>query len=71
MKKIRILIADDHKLMRMGLVSLFNVQKDMTVVGEADDGESAIRQAKALAPDIVIIDLMMPKTNGAEATAAH
>ena len=70
MKKIRILIADDHKLMRMGLVSLFNVQKDMTVVGEADDGMSAIRQAKALNPDIVIMDLMMPKTNGAEATAA-
>ena len=70
MKKIRILIADDHKLMRMGLVSLFNVQKDMTVVGEADDGESAIRQAKTLNPDIVIMDLMMPKTNGAEATAA-
>ena len=70
MKKIRILIADDHKLMRMGLVSLFNVQKDMTVVGEADDGDSAIEQAKSLNPDIVIMDLMMPNTNGADATAA-
>lgn len=70
MKKIRILIADDHKLMRMGLVSLFNVQKDMTVVGEADDGESAIKQTKSLNPDVVIMDLMMPNTNGADATAA-
>ena len=70
MKKISILIADDHKLMRMGLVSLFNVQKDMAVVGEAEDGEAAIRQARALNPDIVILDLMMPKVNGADATAA-
>ena len=69
-QKIRILIADDHKLMRMGLVSLFNVQKDMTVAGEAEDGEQAIRMASELRPDIVIMDLMMPKVNGADATAA-
>ena len=68
--KIRILIADDHKLMRMGLVSLFNVQKDMTVIGEAEDGEQAIRMASELRPDIVIMDLMMPKINGTDATAA-
>jgi DNA-binding NarL/FixJ family response regulator len=68
--KISILIADDHKLMRMGLVSLFNVQKDMTVIGEAEDGEQAIRMASELRPDIVIMDLMMPKVNGADATAA-
>ena len=67
--KIRILIADDHKLMRMGLVSLFNVQKDMTVIGEAEDGETAVRLAAKLKPDIVIMDLMMPKKDGAEATA--
>ena len=69
-QKIRILIADDHKLMRMGLVSLFNVQKDMTVAGEAEDGEQAIRMTRELKPDIVIMDLMMPKVNGADATAA-
>ena len=69
-QKIRILIADDHKLMRMGLVSLFNVQKDMTVVGEAEDGEAAVRCAAELKPDIAIVDLMMPKMNGADATAA-
>ena len=70
MKKINILIADDHKLMRMGLVSLFGVQNDMTVVGEAEDGEAAVQSAAKLKPDIVIMDLMMPKMNGADATSA-
>ena len=69
MKKIRIVIADDHKLMRMGLVSLFSVQRDMTVVGEADDGESAVNLVRTLKPDIVIMDLMMPNMSGADATA--
>ena len=69
MKKIRIVIADDHKLMRMGLVSLFSVQRDMTVVGEADDGESAVNLVQTLKPDIVIMDLMMPNMSGADATA--
>ena len=68
MKKIRIVIADDHKLMRMGLVSLFSVQRDMTVVGEADDGESAVNLVQTLKPDIVIMDLMMPNMSGADAT---
>ncbi len=69
MKKLRIVIADDHKLMRMGLVSLFNVQQDMAVVGEADDGDSAVSITRELKPDIVIMDLMMPKKSGADATA--
>ena len=68
--KIRILIADDHKLMRMGLISLFDVQRDMTVVGETEDGEQAVRLAGELKPNIVIMDLMMPKMNGADATSA-
>ena len=67
---IRIVIADDHKLMRMGLVSLFNVQRDMKVVGEAEDGEAAVGLVRSLKPDVVIMDLMMPKMNGADAAAA-
>ena len=68
MKKIRILIADDHALMRLGLKSMITLQPDMEVVGEAENGQDAIESAAALLPDIVIMDLMMPKVNGADAT---
>lgn len=68
MKKISILLADDHKLMRMGLAALINVQNDMAVVGEAENGEDAVRLVHELKPDIVIMDLMMPKVGGADAT---
>ena len=68
MKKIAILIADDHKLMRMGLAALISVQKDMAVAGEVEDGEEAVRLARELKPDVVIMDLLMPRMGGAEAT---
>ena len=68
MKKIRILLADDHKLMRMGLTSLIAGERDMECVGEASNGIAAVEAAERLRPDIVIMDLMMPKMNGAEAT---
>ena len=68
MKKIRILIADDHKLMRMGLISLISGKRDMECVGEARNGELAVELCRKLAPDVVIMDLLMPKLNGAEAT---
>ena len=68
MKKIAILIADDHKLMRMGLAALISVQKDMAVAGEVEDGEEAVRLARELKPDVVIMDLLMPKADGVEAT---
>ena len=68
MNKIRILIADDHSLMRVGLKALFSHQKDMTVIGEACDGLEAVRLADSLAPDIIVMDLMMPKLDGADAT---
>ena len=68
MKKIRILIADDHSLMRFGLKTLFSHQPDMTVVGEARDGREAIHLTDELLPDVVLMDLMMPVVNGADAT---
>ena len=68
MKKIRILIADDHSLMRFGLKTLFSHQPDMTVIGEACDGKEALRLADELTPDVVLMDLMMPVVNGADAT---
>lgn len=68
MKKIRILIADDHALMRLGLRSMIGLQPDMEVVGEAENGQDAVLQADDLRPDVIIMDLMMPKLNGADAT---
>ena len=67
---IRIFIADDHALMRVGLRSMLGLEPDLEIVGEAADGEDAIRRVRALRPDVVIMDLMMPKTNGVEATRA-
>ena len=69
MKKIRVLIADDHAIVRMGLTSLLGTQRDLTVVGEADDGESAVTLARRLNPDVIIMDYRMPKMDGATATA--
>ena len=68
MKKTTILIADDHSLLRMGLASLIGYQKDMTVVGEAEDGAKAVQLSRKLKPDLVIMDLMMPVIGGADAT---
>jgi two-component system response regulator NreC len=67
MEKIRVLLADDHALVRSGLIKLLEPHKDIAIVGEAEDGEEAIRFAKQLHPDVVIIDLSMPKVNGIEA----
>ena len=69
MKKIRVLIADDHAIVRTGLTSLLGTQRDFTVVGEADDGESAVTLARRLNPDVLIMDYRMPKMDGATATA--
>ena len=68
MKKIKILVADDHALLRVGLNTMLNAQPDMTVVGEAGNGRDAVSRAKELKPDVVVMDLMMPKLDGAEAT---
>ena len=68
MKKIRILLADDHILVRIGLKTLINAQRDLDVVGEASDGAEAVALYDKLEPDVVIMDLMMSGTDGAEAT---
>src|SRR5687768_2276249 len=64
----KILLADDHQIVREGLKSLLNSHEDMEVVGEARDGRAAVQMAKELAPDVVIMDLGMPHLNGIEAT---
>lgn len=69
MDKIRILLADDHALIRSGIATLLQANKDFVIVGEATDGEEAIQKTKELSPDVVIIDLSMPKLSGIEATA--
>ena len=68
MGKIRILLADDHMLMRMGLSALFTTVQDMEIVGEARNGRQAVELADSLKPDAVIMDLMMPEMTGSEAT---
>jgi DNA-binding NarL/FixJ family response regulator len=66
--KLRILVADDHATVRQGLKLLIESQSDMTVVGEAADGNRVLEQADALKPDIVVMDLSMPGMNGLVAT---
>ena len=68
MGKIRILVADDHLVVRMGISALLGTERDFDVVGQAKDGTEAVTEALRLKPDVVIMDLMMPKMNGAEAT---
>jgi DNA-binding NarL/FixJ family response regulator len=65
---IRLLVADDHELMRGGLRAMLGAQDDMEVVGEASDGGEAVEQALALRPDVVIMDIRMPRVDGIEAT---
>ena len=61
MNKIRILLADDHPMVRSGLIKLLEPYKEFAVVGEAGNGEETVEMTKQLQPDIVIIDLSMPK----------
>ncbi|HET6380337.1 MAG TPA: response regulator transcription factor [candidate division Zixibacteria bacterium] len=64
---IRILIADDHEVVRLGLVSLLDRQAGFRVVGQASSGEEAVRLARALRPDVVVMDIRMPNGSGTEA----
>ncbi len=66
-EKIRILIVDDHTVVRKGLKALILTEADLEVVGEAGDGEEAVRRARILNPDVILMDMSMPKMDGVEA----
>ena len=66
---IKILIADDHAIVRMGLTSLLSTQVGFEVIGDAEDGEMAVQKAVELKPDVIIMDIMMPNMDGIAATA--
>jgi len=68
MAKIRILVADDHTLIRQGIVSLLTAQPDMEVVAEAANGREAVEAARRLQPDVALMDIGMPQMDGLEAT---
>jgi DNA-binding NarL/FixJ family response regulator len=67
---LRILLADDHVTVRQGLKLLIDAERDMTVVGEASDGNEAVRKARELNPDVIVMDISMPGMNGLAASRA-
>ncbi|UCC24335.1 MAG: response regulator transcription factor [Gemmatimonadales bacterium] len=68
MSEIRILLVDDHAMFRAGIKALLESESRMTIVGEASSGDEAVDQVRALKPDVVVMDLSMPESNGLEAT---
>ncbi len=64
---VTVLLADDHKLVRQGIKSMLQAQKDILVVGEASDGVEALKLVATLTPDVILMDVMMPNLNGIEA----
>jgi DNA-binding NarL/FixJ family response regulator len=69
MEKLRVLLADDHAVLREGMKALINAEMGMEVVGEAADGQTALQQVRSLRPDVVVMDVSMPLLSGAQATA--
>ncbi|HRV93719.1 MAG TPA: response regulator transcription factor [Anaerolineae bacterium] len=68
MSKIRVLLVDDHMVVRVGLKALINSEPDLAVIGEAENGLAAIEQAQNLRPDVIVMDISMPEMDGLEAT---
>ena len=68
--RIRVLLADDHAVLRAGLRALLSAEPDMEVVGEAGDGQETVRQAALLRPDVIVMDIAMPGSSGLQATRA-
>ena len=68
MDKIKVLIADDHRVVREGLAAILKTKEDLHIVGEAQDGMEAVEKAKALVPDVILMDVSMPRMGGVEAT---
>lgn len=69
MKKTQVLLVDDHSVVRMGLAAIINLERDLHVCGEAENGAEAFARAAELKPDVIIMDLVMPGMDGADATA--
>lgn len=65
---IRVLLADDHTILRAGLRTLLSAQPDLEIIGEASDGREAVQEAQRLQPDVILMDITMPEVNGIEAT---
>ena len=68
MEKTKVLVVDDHAIVRMGMVALLNAQPNLEVVGEAKNGELGVKAANKLRPDVVVMDILMPVMDGVEAT---
>lgn len=68
MKKLRLLVADDHKIFRQGIKKLLDEESDLSIVGEAADGREAVQKATELKPDVILMDIAMANLNGLEAT---
>lgn len=68
MERIKVLIADDHRVVREGLVAILKTKENIAVVGEAQDGQEAIEKTRTLLPDVILMDVSMPRMGGVEAT---